>query len=398
MSVCQAANLSYKHSYLIGTSQNELNHTPVAGYRPRLAASRAAVRLSTDALPHPCRRPLVGCRRFHGRDTAGLRDLGRTFGPDAPWPASARLRSTSSRPTTPSRSPSISRASTRPPSACSSRATRCSSSARRSSRRAGGDSSFHLVERGFGRFARIVRLAAAVRRLAGARDDGGGRAARDDSEARRPPRPRVSRAHRTGLNAHPLHRRHHGPARPRAGPPRPRGHRRPPRDRPRDRQRGELRGRLRHHARDRRAAARLGRRRDDLGQSHLGQERSARLHRHRAAPAPPGQLPGRRPGQRQLPRADRRRPVGRRDQRHGPRVHGEHRRPVRGGAREIEALRERARDHLRGLPRRGDLGEDGDGLASRRQGDGGRRHAHARADRRRAHPAEGNGVPDRRRA
>ena len=50
-----------------------------------------------------------------------------------------------------------------------------------------------------------------------------------------------------------------------------------------------------------------GRRRDDVGQSHLGQEGSARLHRHRAAPAAAGQLSRRRAGQRQLSRADARR-------------------------------------------------------------------------------------------
>ncbi len=52
--------------------------------------------------------------------------------------------------------------------------------------------------------------------------------------------------------------------------------------------------------------------------------------------------------------------------------------------------------HHRGLPRRGHLREDGDGLASRRQGERRDRHAHARADRRRAGAAEGHRVPDRR--
>ena len=65
--------------------------------------------------------------------------------------------------------------------------------------------------------------------------------------------------------------------------------------------------------------------------------------------------------------------------------------------REIEALRAADAHHLRRLPRRGDVGEDRDGLAPRRQGHGRRRHAHARADRRRAHPAEGHRVPHRRR-
>ena len=54
--------------------------------------------------------------------------------------------------------------------------------------------------------------------------------------------------------------------------------------------------RLRHHARDWRRDCRLRRRRHDVRQSHLGQEGGARLHRHRAAAAPSGQLPGRRAG------------------------------------------------------------------------------------------------------
>ena len=59
---------------------------------------------------------------------------------------------------------------------------------------------------------------------------------------------------------------------------------------------------------------------------------------------------------------------GRRRQRDGPRVHAQHRRSVRrrAGARS-NAMRERTRDHLRRLPRRGDVGKDRDGLASRRQ-------------------------------
>ena len=112
------------------------------------------------------------------------------------------------------------------------------------------------------------------------------------------------------------------------------------RDRPRHRQRRERGGRLRHHARDRRRAARLGRRRDDVRQSHLGQEGSARLHRHRAAPAAAGQLPRRRARQRQLPGAHRATAQRRRHQRHGPRLHAEHRRSVRASCcSEIEALR-----------------------------------------------------------
>ena len=55
----------------------------------------------------------------------------------------------------------------------------------------------------------------------------------------------------------------------------------------------------------------------------------------------------------------------------------------------------RALRRFRRLSRRGHVRKDGDGLASRRQGHCGCRHAHARADRRRADPAEGHGVPDR---
>ena len=66
----------------------------------------------------------------------------------------------------------------------------------------------------------------------------------------------------------------------------------------------------------------LGRRRDDLRQSHLGQEGSARLHRRRAAAAAAGELPRRRARARQLPRAHRATDVSVGvDQRHGPRVH-----------------------------------------------------------------------------
>ena len=58
--------------------------------------------------------------------------------------------------------------------------------------------------------------------------------------------------------------------------------------------------------------------------------------------------------------------------------------------------REDARHHRR-LPRRGHVGESRDGLASRRPRHRRLRHAHARADGRRADPAEGHGLPHRRR-
>ena len=60
------------------------------------------------------------------------------------------------------------------------------------------------------------------------------------------------------------------------------------------------------------------------------------------------------------------------------------------------AARQDAGDHRR-LPRRGDVGEGRDGLAPRRPRHGGPRHAHARADRGRAHPAQGHGLHHRRR-
>ena len=72
--------------------------------------------------------------------------------------------------------------------------------------------------------------------------------------------------------------------------------------------------------------------------------------------------------------------------------------PFAVAAREIEAFAGRTPRHHRGLPRRGDVREDRDGLAPRRQGDRRRRHPHARADRRRAHPARRHRVPHRRRA
>ena len=127
----------------------------------------------------------------------------------------------------------------------------------KASRRARRDSSFHLVERGFGRFARIVRFALPC-------DAARARATMADGELRvtlpedrRPARPRVPRADRTAPDAHSVHRRHRRAPGARSGPARPGGDRRPARDRSGRRQRRECRGRIRHHARDRRAAARL---------------------------------------------------------------------------------------------------------------------------------------------
>ena len=255
-------------------------------------------------------------------------------------PANARRRSTSSKPTRPWRWSSTCRASIAPRSASCQGRRGADRRVKKPARRGRSESSFHLVERGFGRFARVVRLGRACDAARARADVRARRAADLHPEDRGSPRPRDSDFDH--LVRDPLHRRHRRAAGPRAGAARAGGARRGARDRSRDRQRRELRRRLRHHARDRRPAARVGRRRHDVGQSHLGQEGSARLHRHRAAPAAAGQLPRRRAGQRQLPRADEGRCVGRRRQRHGPRVHGAARRSVRGRA---------ARD--RGAARRG---------------------------------------------
>jgi calcineurin-like phosphoesterase len=64
--------------------------------------------------------------------------------------------------------------------------------------------------------------------------------------------------------------------------------------------------------------------------------------------------------------------------------------------KEIEAMRQRTRVIFVDFHAEA-TSEKIAGLAPGRQGDGGDRHAHARSDRRRAHPAEGYGVPDRRR-
>ncbi len=105
----------------------------------------------------------------------------------------------------------------------------------------------------------------------------------------------------------------------------------------------------------------------------------------RAAAAAAGELPRRaRPGAAASSCARGRR-AGRRHQRHGPRVHDAARRSVRASSlRRDRGAARKTRDRLRRLPRRGHLREDRDGLAPRRPRDGGRRHAHARADGRRA--------------
>ncbi len=105
---------------------------------------------------------------------------------------------------------------------------------------------------------------------------------------------------------------------------------RAPCDRPRDRQRRERRRRRRaSRVRFCDEVLKAGDRRADVRQSHLGQARGARVHRQQAAAAAAGQLSGRRAGRRIVRLAGARRHVGGRDQRHGPRVPGEHRRPLR---------------------------------------------------------------------
>ncbi len=104
-------------------------------------------------------------------------------------------------------------------------------------RRGRGDSSFHLVERGYGRFARVDPPDAAVRHRPRARHARARRAAR--SRCRRSPSGAAARmpipitTSSRSRDPHPLHRRHRRPAGPRAGPPRAGGARRPSSDRPR---------------------------------------------------------------------------------------------------------------------------------------------------------------------
>ena len=211
--------------------------------------------------------------------------------------ATARPPSTSSRPTTRSRSSSTCPACRRIASASCSR-TACSCSWARSPRpytADRGDGTFHLVERGFGRFARAVRLDGAFDGGAHARGPRRRRAARHRPEDRGTARPGDPR------------RRHHlmnilfiGDIFGRPG---------------RDLVRRGLRPLVDRYAVDfvianvenaaggfgitreiGDALARLRRRRDDVRQSHLGQEGSARLHRRpsRACCGPPTTRPARR--------------------------------------------------------------------------------------------------------
>ena len=78
------------------------------------------------------------------------------------------------------------------------------------------------------------------------------------------------------------------------------GDRRPARHRSGDRQRGERGRRVRPHAGHRRRSLRVRRPRDDGRQSHVGQERNHSLSGRPSARAPAGQFSGRRAGRRPL--------------------------------------------------------------------------------------------------
>ena len=132
--------------------------------------------------------------------------------------------------------------------------------------------------------------------------------------------------------AHSVHRRHRRKTRAGTDSARLAQLDRSPQHRHRHRERREFGRRFWNHPGDRPATARLGRGRHDVRQSHLGQERSARLHRHRATAVAAGELPRRRPRQRQLSRAHEPGRDHRRHQRHGAGVHVEHRRSVCGRA------------------------------------------------------------------
>ena len=160
------------------------------------------------------------------------------------------------------------------------------------------------------------------------------------------------------------------------------------RHRLRHRQRRELRGRLRRHRRHRRHDPRLRRRRDDVAAITSGTRRKCSTTsrgsrsccgRRTSPPACPGRGS-------YLGRTRTGEPVGVINLMGRIFMAAARRSVRRRAARDRRAAREDARHHRR-LPRRGDVGEGRDGLAPRRPRHGGVRHAHARADRRRAHPA-----------
>ncbi len=81
----------------------------------------------------------------------------------------------------------------------------------------------------------------------------------------------------------------------------------------------------------------------DLGQPHLGQERSPRLHPARAAAAAPRQLPGRHARPRRGAGDGRQRRARRRRQRDGSRLPRQHRRPVHDRGARSRAAQGRGR-------------------------------------------------------
>ena len=275
----------------------------------------------------------------------------------------------------------------------------CSSSARSWRRPADPTTRFHLAERSYGRFARAVRLAGAFDASRARAVASGGQLARRPAAHRGSPRPGARDPRGARHDAPALHRRHRRPAGPRARAPRPAGARRASPDRSRRSPTCEN------------AAAGFGitpdiaddllrvrRPRDDRRQSHVGQEGD----HSRTSPISRGCcgrriFPAGAPGRgRYVARAANGVPVA---------VINVMGRvfmtaiddPFRVVRDEIEAVARRGAHHLRRLPRRGDVRESRDGLASRRPRHRRRRHAHARADRRRARAAAGHGVHHRRR-
>ena len=176
------------------------------------------------------------------------------------------------------------------------------------------------------------------------------------------------------------------------------------RHRPVRRQRRERRRRLRRHAADVPTVPRGGRRRDDVGQPHLGQAGDRRVHHEGEPPPAPGQLPG---------------GHARRGLRHVKA--GPHRVavlnlmgrvfmtpidcPFRKADEIMPELRKETPIILVDMHARPPRESHGHGLVSRRAGERGRRHAPPRADRRRARAARAapptsptSASPDRRTA
>ncbi len=234
-------------------------------------------------------------------------------------------------------------------SASSSRAAWSSSPAARCRRTPGerAEASFHLVERDFGRFARAVRLTGAFHTARAIGHAGQRRTARPRPEGRGAPRPRhrgpgparAGRLRRAAAHRLPAPCASCSSATSSAGP----GATWCAAGSPCSSTRYGIDLVI---ANVENAAAGFGitreigdelldvrRRRDDLRQSHLGQERGAHVHRRGAAPAAAANLPAGAPGRGAfVARHADGRPVGV-DQRDGPGVHAAGRRSVRGGRR-----------------------------------------------------------------